>query len=119
MFYRNIVRSRFPRLLSSGLRYRGYASPSFSKILSVPFKASKKAAQEAFTKHHTKDILRRLPTSYTPNPTPYFLPYYLFSGTSSVTFSAEFDSIKRKRSTNSRDDILETEHHNISRRTLS
>ena len=84
-------RSRF--LFSRTIRpntpiYRNISSAAFSKVMSVPFTTDKSTALELFRKHHAKNLLLQQPVTASPEPIPIYLPYYIFSATANLTYSA-------------------------------
>jgi len=76
---------------------RNISSNSFSKILSIPFSIDKPTAQESFKKHHSKTFLHHQPVQAIPNPTPVYLPYYIFNATTSLTYSARLQNTTHER----------------------
>ena len=56
--------------------------------MSVPFTTDKAKAIELFKRHHSKHLLLQQPVTPPPEPTPIYLPYYIFSATANLTYSA-------------------------------
>ena len=68
--------------------HRNVSSAAFSKMMSVPFTTDKAKAIELFKTHHAKHLLLKQPVTTPPEPIPIYLPYYIFSGTANLTYSA-------------------------------
>ena len=77
--------------------HRRLSYSTFSKIQSVPFTVDKFEAQELFKKHHSKNLLLKQPVSPPPTPVPVYLPYYFFSATASLTYSARLGNTTYER----------------------
>ena len=72
--------------------HRNASSVAFSKTLSVPFTIDKSRAEEVFQKYHSKFPLLKHPSYPPPEPTPVYLPYYVFQATASLTYSARLSN---------------------------
>src|SRR5271169_1028535 len=68
--------------------HRNVWSAAFSKMMSVPFTIDKAKAIELFKQHHARHLLLQQPVTPPPEPIPMYLPYYIFSATASLTYSA-------------------------------
>src|SRR5271170_6689038 len=68
--------------------HRNVSSAAFSKMMSVPFTTDKAKAIELFKTHHAKHLLLQQPVATPPEPIPIYLPYYIFSATANLTYSA-------------------------------
>lgn len=76
---------------------RRVSSSSFEKSLSIPFSVDISEVQESFQKHHSKHFLLAKPVSSPPIPIPVYLPYYVFSATTSLTYSARLGNTTYER----------------------
>ena len=56
--------------------------------MSVPFTVDKAKAIDLFKQHHAKHLLLQQPVKPPPEPIPIYLPYYIFSATANLTYSA-------------------------------
>ena len=124
-----LTRNAFVRLKSrhsfpfKAYTYRRVSSSEFSKFQSVPFTVEKSEAQELFKKHHSKNFLQRQPVSPPPTPIPIYLPYYYFSATTSLTYSAHLGNttyeLRYSLVTGRWHYYPRTRYHDLPRQTLS
>ena len=77
-------------------RCRSISSTAFSRTLSIPFQVDKQSAQNAFQKHHS-GFLKQEPTAPPPAPKPIYLPYYIFSANTSLTYTATLSHTTHER----------------------
>jgi DnaJ domain len=71
---------------------------STSSTRYVPLTTSRSEAEAQYRKHHQKFWpLQKLPVSTIPPPTQVYLPYYIFSATASLTYSARLGNVTTER----------------------